>query len=184
MERQQTSEEGTEGQAETRGLTLPGRNRLTVAGEERPCGQRVVAALRFLLDGSYERFTSDDETSEAICGAPAAELMASAPSEYWHRNCSLGASFLRPGECGLRHEIGVDRITEALRYTFAGGPVAEVAAMVGGNAARVYGFDPARLAPVVARVGPQVDVVATPLEEVPAGATSPGFVDEPYARSW
>ena len=31
--------------------------------------------------------------------------------------------------------------TEALRTAFAGMPYQEVAAMVGGNAARVYGFD-------------------------------------------
>jgi hypothetical protein len=44
--------------------------------------------------------------------------------------------------------------------------------MVGGNAARVYGFDLDALAPVAARVGPRVDEVAQPLTagEIPAEA--------------
>ena len=44
--------------------------------------------------------------------------------------------------------------------------------MVGGNAARVYGFDLDALAPVAAQIGPTVDEVARPLEtdEIPAEA--------------
>ena len=44
--------------------------------------------------------------------------------------------------------------------------------MVGGNAARVYGFDLDALAPVAARIGPRVDEVAVPLPpgEIPAEA--------------
>ena len=42
-----------------------------------------------------------------------------------------------------------------LAAAFAGVSNEEVAQMVGGNAARVYGFDPERLAPLVARIGPE-----------------------------
>ena len=75
----------------------------------------------------------------------------------------------------LRHAVGVDRIMwgndfphregcwpwshEHLRLAFGGVPIDEVTAMVGGNAARVYGFDLDALAPVAARVGPLVDEV-------------------------
>ena len=120
--------------------------------------------------------------------------MGSAPSEFWARNCFAGSSFLRPSECALRHEIGVDKIMwgqdyphvegtypftlEALRNTFAGVPIDEVAAMVGGNAAGVYGFDLDGLAPIAARVGPSVDEVAVPLDEVPADAYSVAFSGE------
>ena len=38
---------------------------------------------------------------------------------------------------------------------FRGIPEAELAAMLGGNAARVYGFDEGKLAPLVARIGPE-----------------------------
>lgn len=153
-----------------------------------------------ILDDNYERFRGDPSTSEALYGAPAAELMSLPPSEYWKRNCALGASFLRPYECSLRHEIGVEQImwgsdyphlegtfpysSEALRFTFADVPVDEVAAMLGGNAARLYGFDLDLLAPVAAVVGPRVDDVATPLDTVPEEATSPGFLDDDYTRPW
>ena len=46
--------------------------------------------------------------------------------------------------------------------------------MLGGNAARVYGFDLARLAPIAARVGPTVGELAEPLEKIPAGRHQPG----------
>jgi hypothetical protein len=44
--------------------------------------------------------------------------------------------------------------------TFHGLPEAEVAAMLGGNAARVYGFDVEKLAPLVARIGPEKSAFA------------------------
>lgn len=75
------------------------------------------------------------------------------PSEFWARQCYIGASFMRPVECAERHDIGVDRIMcgndyphlegtgpftrEALRYTFSRVSSAEVAAMLGENAAEV-----------------------------------------------
>jgi hypothetical protein len=37
---------------------------------------------------------------------------------------------------------------------FRGVPTNEVAAMLGGNAARLYGFDVQKLAPLVERIGP------------------------------
>jgi hypothetical protein len=94
----------------------------------------------------------------------------------------------------LRHEIGVDRImwgqdyphiegtypytTEALRNTFAGIDTDEVARMVGLNAASVYGFDLAKLAPVAERVGPTVEEVRVPLDAVPSDSRSIAFAGE------
>ena len=82
----------------------------------------------------------------------------------------MGASFLVDNEVGIRHEIGTDKIMwgsdyphaegtwphtkEKLEQTFAGIPQDEIALMVGGNAAKVYGFDPEVLAPLVDRIGP------------------------------
>jgi hypothetical protein len=94
------------------------------------------------------------------------------PSDYWKRQCQVGASFLVHKEAELRHEIGVERILwgfdsphaegtwphtrEKLAEAFSGVSHDEVAQMVGGNAARIYGFDPERLAPLVARIGPEL----------------------------
>ena len=71
---------------------------------------------------------------------------------------------MRPVECAQRDRIGVDRIMwgadyphlegtapytrEALRHTFSGVDPAETAAMLGLNAAAVYGFDLGALAPL------------------------------------
>jgi len=106
------------------------------------------------------------------------------PREYWRRNCFVGASFMSRGEAGQRYDIGIDNILwgsdfphpegttpvtlEALRYTFARVPPAEVRLMLGDNAARIYGFDLARLAPLAAEVGPKVATIAEPLDEPPA----------------
>ncbi|MCH8190060.1 MAG: amidohydrolase [Chloroflexi bacterium] len=93
------------------------------------------------------------------------------PSEYWARQCWVGASFMRAHETAMRHQIGIDKImwgndyphmegtwphtAEKMRAAFGGIPADEVRPMVGENAARVYGFEEARLAPIVERVGPE-----------------------------
>ena len=68
--------------------------------------------------------------------------------------------------------------TEALRNTFAGISTDEVAAMVGGTAAEVYGFDLDALAPVAERVGPTVEEVDVPLDHVPEDSVSIAFAGE------
>ena len=94
------------------------------------------------------------------------------PSEYFRRNVFLGASCMPRREAELRHadrrrEHHVGHATtrtprapgrdtrEQMLETFRGLPEAELAAMLGGNAARVYGFDAEKLAPLVARIGPE-----------------------------
>jgi len=93
------------------------------------------------------------------------------PSEYFRRNVFLGASCMPRREVELRHEIGLGNIMWGTDYphpegswpvtreqqleSFHGVPEAELAAMLGGNAARVYGFDAEKLAPLVARIGPE-----------------------------
>ena len=121
-------------------------------------------------------------SQEHIFGAELMGRLSLEPSEYWARQCHVGSSFIRREEVEMRHAVGVDRIMwgsdfphregcwpyshEHLRLAFAGVDPVEVAAMVGGNAARVYGFDLDALAPVVARIGPSVEAVA---ESLPAG---------------
>ena len=86
------------------------------------------------LDWFYRRMTT------AVRPRPCSSVRSPSrcrctPSEYFQRNCWVGASFLRPSEAPLRHEVGVDRImwgadyphtegtypytTEALRCAFA-----------------------------------------------------------------
>ncbi|MEV0375157.1 amidohydrolase family protein [Streptomyces sp. NPDC050636] len=139
-------------------------------------------------------------TAESKFGAGLAETMGATPADIWREHCYVGASFMRPHEVPLRHRIGLDKIMwgsdyphdegthpysrEALRFAYAGLPAPEVTAMLGGNAARVYGFDLTRLAPVAARVGPTVTELAEPLEKTPADATSPAFAPGGAVRVW
>ena len=114
------------------------------------------------------------------------------PSEYFARNCYLGSSPLRLSECEMRYQIGVDRIMwgndfphiegtypytiEAMRYVFAGVPEPEIRSILGGTAAKVYGFDLDRLAPEIARVGPTIDEVTAPLVDPPTASLSSVFI--------
>ena len=115
------------------------------------------------------------------------------PSFYAKRNCFYGASAPSPRELAGRHEIGVERLLwgsdyphyegtyphtrKALRRAFHDVAPAEVRAMLGENAARLYGFDLARLAPLAARFGPTPAEVAVPLapDEMPQGTMSSAF---------
>jgi hypothetical protein len=79
----------------------------------------------------------------------------------------------------MRAEIGLDRLMWGadyphlegaapihrlvLRHVFGGLPEPEVRAILGGNAVRLWGFDPALLQEVADRVGPTVADVAEPL---------------------
>ena len=146
------------------------------------------------LDYYYTRMLAATGSQEAIFGAEVMAKLSLKPSEYWARQCHVGASFIRPHEVGMRHAVGVDKIMwgsdfphregcwpyshEHLRLAFAGVDPSEVQAMVGGNAARLYGFDLDLLAPIAAEVGPRVDEVAEPLEPAdipPASLRCPTF---------
>jgi hypothetical protein len=74
---------------------------------------------------------------------------------------------------------------EALRLAYADVDPTEVRAMVGGNAATLYGFDLDGLAAVAAGVGPTVDEIARPLppDDIPAAARRcPAFAPPPTHR--
>jgi predicted TIM-barrel fold metal-dependent hydrolase len=132
------------------------------------------------LDYYQARMSAPTGSQEAAFGSEVMKELSLKPSEYWARQCHVGASFIRPAEVDMRAEVGVDRIMwgsdfphregcwpysqEHLRLSFAGVPAAEVQQMVGGNAADLYGFDLGALAPVATRVGPAIDDVARPLD--------------------
>lgn len=118
-------------------------------------------------------------------------LLERMPSEYWETNCAVAASFMHRDDCERRHLIGSDKVMwgsdfphaegtspfskEGIAKTYAGIDPDEVQAMLGGNAARVYGFDLDALAPIAAQHGPAIDEVWAGLEAVPEGATSLAF---------
>jgi predicted TIM-barrel fold metal-dependent hydrolase len=127
--------------------------------------------------------------------SPAVQPLSLTPSEYFHRNFYVGASLFLRSEAQRRYEIGVGNIMwgvdyphsegtfpysrEAMSHTFADVPSREVLDMLGGTAARVFGFDMGRLQQVADRIGPTVQDVRTPpakLPSVPDESMSPVFL--------
>jgi predicted TIM-barrel fold metal-dependent hydrolase len=100
-------------------------------------------------------------------------ILSKLPSEYFGENIFVGASTMSKEEIRRRHSIGCDvamwgtdyphpegtwpNTVARLRSDFGDVPVGDTAKMLGGTAARCYGFDLATLAPIGARVGPTPD---------------------------
>jgi hypothetical protein len=132
----------------------------------------------------------------------AIEKMTMSPTEYFHRNCYIGASAMLHADVERRHELGVDRIMWGADYPHHEGtfphtlltlrlnlwdvPEDEVRAMTSGNAAHLYGFDLDQLQLVADRIGPTVEQVATPArrEEIPAhsGCVAIAFAQDPNGK--
>ncbi|MBW2385685.1 MAG: amidohydrolase family protein [Deltaproteobacteria bacterium] len=99
------------------------------------------------------------------------------PSEYYRRQCYLGASYMDEGEWDARHALGVDRLVwgsdyphlegswphtiERLGQTFKDVPRDEVAKMIGLTAAELYGFDLDSLWTLAAEHGPMLDRIGS-----------------------
>lgn len=112
------------------------------------------------------------------------EHLTLSPSEYWRRNCYVGASFMSRAECDVRDRIGVDRIMwgadfphiegtwphsqMALQEALAGCSREEILAMTSTTAADVYHFDLDLLRSEAERVGPSLDELITPASPAPA----------------
>lgn len=112
-------------------------------------------------------------------GAPVRRRLALRPGEYVERHVHLGGSLMQRSEAEMRDEIGVGRIMWGsdyphlegaapvhrlvLRHVFGGLPEDHVRAMLGGNAAALYGFDGTLLQAVADRVGPTVADLAAPV---------------------
>ncbi|MBW3668959.1 MAG: amidohydrolase [Actinobacteria bacterium] len=104
-------------------------------------------------------------------------LVPRPPSEYWARQCFVGASLLTAEECALRNAIGPDKLmfgadfphmegtwprtSDWLEASVGGLPEDDIRAILSANAAAVYGFDLARLQALADRVGPTVEALAT-----------------------
>jgi predicted TIM-barrel fold metal-dependent hydrolase len=119
-------------------------------------------------------------------GAPLRSYLAMRPSDYVARHVFLGGSLMKRYEAEMRHEIGLDRLMWGadyphlegaapvhrlvLRHVFGGLPEAEIRAILGGNATRLWGFEQGALQAVADRLGPTVEDLAEPLHssDVPA----------------
>jgi len=98
------------------------------------------------------------------------------PSDYFKRQCYVGASFLRPSDSDLRYEIGVDKLMwgsdyphmegtwpyteQSLRESLGHVSEDEVTMIVGATAAHVYNFDVEALTPIANQIGPTITALA------------------------
>jgi predicted TIM-barrel fold metal-dependent hydrolase len=129
------------------------------------CGAFWAADLLWMMDTAYDREHGAKKLGEQLTAH-----LSMRPSEYFDRNCAIGASNTRRRELARRYEIGVGNLMwgndfphpegtwphtrEWLRDAFHDIPVDETAAMLGLNAAELYGFDVDALRPLADRIGP------------------------------
>jgi predicted TIM-barrel fold metal-dependent hydrolase len=108
------------------------------------------------------------------------------PREYFERNVFLGASIMNRSTAEKRRQIGVQNIMwggdyphpegatpflrKAMQYQFGGLPEEDLRPILGGNIAKVYGFDMLACEKAAATCGPTLEELATPL---PASAVPP-----------
>jgi predicted TIM-barrel fold metal-dependent hydrolase len=132
------------------------------------CGAFWAADLLWTSDIVYDR-----EHAAKKLGRQLTSGLSLRPSEYFDRNCFIGASNTRRRELARRYEIGVGNIMwgndfphpegtwphtrQWLRDAFHDIPTDETAEILGGNAAACYGFDIAALRPLADRIGPTPD---------------------------
>jgi len=109
-------------------------------------------------------------------------------SEYFAQSVWVGASFPSRADLAARTILGPDRLMwgsdyphdegtapftrEHLRQVMVDLSEADKRAILGENAAKLYGFDLDALAPLVAEHGPTVEELSHPLTELPEGANS------------
>lgn len=151
----------------------------------------VVQQLDFMTEQIRRATSSSVEERFAGTSGGGYSLL---PSEYWQRQCFLGASPMMRDMVQNRDDVGVERrmwgadyphgegrfpyTRQAYRHLFAGVPADEVATILGGAAATAFGFDLDRLRPVADEVGPTAGEVDRTLgeDERPRGTTSMTFV--------
>ena len=148
-------------------------------------------------DSFHERMKYSEYGSEAIFGGMAVAGMSLTPSEYWQRQCHVGASFLRPSETEVVREIGVDKVMwgsdyphiegshpytdEHLRLTFGRMTEDEATKVLTTNAAELYRFDVAALQALADEHCPTRAHVASGIDyaEVPdTGKGCPGMAPQ------
>jgi predicted TIM-barrel fold metal-dependent hydrolase len=139
------------------------------------------------MDGFFDSARGDALVqSELTFTAQVAQRFSLRPSEYFQRQCYVGASFMSPAETRIRHLLGHSKLmwgsdyphTEstypyskaAIRLAYADLAQDEVEAMLGGTAARVFGFNLDLLRPIAERIGPLRAEVAAGIDP----ATLPG----------
>jgi predicted TIM-barrel fold metal-dependent hydrolase len=130
-----------------------------------------LADMEYAYEGSYLR-------------RDLRSVMPHKPSDYFQRQCYIGASTFSRAEIAARHDIGLDKMMIGMDYPHHEGtiglgtrnylratfgaervPEREARTMLGETAARVFGFDMDKVRAAAREVGPLPDEVLTPPEQ-------------------
>jgi predicted TIM-barrel fold metal-dependent hydrolase len=104
-------------------------------------------------------------------------------TDYFRQNVWMGVSQPGPADVAARHQIGLDRFMwgsdyphdegthpytrEHLRARFSDVDPSELKLFLSENAAKLYDFDLAALAPMASKFGPTVGEIAEPIDAIP-----------------
>jgi predicted TIM-barrel fold metal-dependent hydrolase len=140
-----------------------------------------VPPLLHQLDTTLERIASTGATGEIRYGDE--HVLKKSATEYFAQNCWMGVSQPRRADAEAREQIGLDRFMwgsdyphdegthpytrEHLRNRFHDVEPDTLAKLLGGNAAKLYDFDMAALAPLAEKFCPTVGEIADPIDSVP-----------------
>ncbi len=132
------------------------------------CGAFWASDLLWMMDMVF-----DGDHGTKKLNPDLAKNLTMRPSDYFDRNCGLGAANTRRRDLTKRYEIGVGNIMwgndfphpegtwphtrEWLRDAFHDIPVDETRQILGLNAAEFYGFDVDALQPIADEIGPTTD---------------------------
>ncbi|HUC36673.1 MAG TPA: amidohydrolase family protein [Acidimicrobiales bacterium] len=129
------------------------------------------AAAYWIADSKWkwDQYMGGGHTTKKMAALLAGKI-SKLPSEYFGTNLFAGASTMSKEEIRRRHVLGMDAVmwgtdyphpegswpntAAKLKADFCDVPVSETRQLLGGTAARVYGFDLDLLQPVADRVGP------------------------------
>ena len=144
-------------------------------------GSHWVPPLLKQMDNLIAQIRKTGRTGELAYGAES--VLPLSATEYFRRNCWMGVSQPGLADVAAREYLGPDRFMwgsdyphdegtapftrEHLRQVMQGIPETEIRALLAGNAAALYDFDLAALAPLADEFGPTVAEIAEPLTELP-----------------
>jgi predicted TIM-barrel fold metal-dependent hydrolase len=141
-----------------------------------------VPPLLRQLDAQVEQIRSTGQTGEIRYGDE--HKLHSLPSEYFARNVWMGVSQPTPDDVKARSILGPDRFMwgsdyphdegtypftrEHLRQLFSDLEPDPMQQILAENAAKLFDFDLAALAPLAEQFGPTVEELSKPLDQLPA----------------
>jgi predicted TIM-barrel fold metal-dependent hydrolase len=144
-------------------------------------GCRWVPPLLDRLDSVMAKIRDTGATGEIRY--PREVVLPKLPSEYFVQNCWIGVSQPGPDDAAARSSLGPDRFMwgsdyphdegtfpytrEHLRQIFHGTSTGDMRDILGGNAAKLYGFDLDALARYGEQYGPTVEELSEPLDRLP-----------------